>query len=428
MKILLVEFNPFQPAHTPVSLGYLASYAKKQGFQAEILNLGSDSVLSVHGFSRYLQVYRPDLIGFSAYQRNIFLVNGWAALCKRLNPACSIMIGGPQATFMPTSALEELPFVDYVCRAEGEKALATLARNIMENNVQPTHVPGWSGRGPDGNLWDGPSLDPLEDLDHYPSPYMDGTLRLEGVGEAILLASRGCPYRCAFCYTPSAFGKRIRCHSMERVVEEITWIQRQGVNRFWFADPSFTFHADRVHHLLDVLLGKGTTSEIWLETRVDLVEEGILKKMKRAGVHTVAYGLESASEDVLKRIRKPLVLEQVERAIRMTQEAELDVELFSQYGLPGESMADALKTLAFVKKNKVGIRGNTNPQQMQIYFGTEIEKKPERFGILPFPEPLPPYLSVGSRYETDWMKTGEIQEIGRLWKESSEDGGKHIVS
>ena len=87
-----------------------------------------------------------------------------------------------------------------------------------------------------------------------------------------------------------------------------------------------------------------------------------------------------------------------------------------------------MKTFRFVQENNVQIRGNTNPQQMQIYFGTEIQRDPEGFGIRPFPEPIPSYLSLGSRYETETMTVQEIQEIGRLWKEASRDGGKHIVS
>ncbi len=427
MKITLLEFNPFQPAQTPISLGYMAAYARARGHEVTVLALGSGSSLSVREFSRRIRDFRPDIVGFSAYQRNLFLVHGWARLCKELLPECSTVIGGPQALFMPTAALNDLPALDMVCRSEGEHTLMELVSARREGKGKPEGVPGWSGRGEDG-LWDGPALEPAGDLDTYPSPYLDGTLDVGGVDEAILLASRGCPYGCAFCYTPAAFGRKIRCHSVERVMEEITWIVRNGVNRFWFADPSFTFHANRVHELLDTILARGVKAEIWLETRVDLVESGLLKKMKRAGVHTIAYGLESASEEVLRKIRKPLALERVQQAIRLAQEAGIEVELFSQYGLPGESSEDALKTFRFVQENNVQIRGNTNPQQMQIYFGTEIERDPVAYGIRPFTEPIPSYLSLGSRYETEAMNVQEIQEIGRLWKEASRDGGKHIVS
>jgi radical SAM superfamily enzyme YgiQ (UPF0313 family) len=246
--------------------------------------------------------------------------------------------------------------------------------------------------------------------------------------EAILLASRGCPYKCAFCYTPKAFGKRIRYHSLERVIEELEWIRRQGLQSFWFADPSFTLQADRIHQLFDALLHKGLDMHIWLETRFDLVDEELVKQMKRVGVHTVAYGLESAADHVRKRIGKPLDPDQVVRAIRITQKAGLDVELFSQYGLPGETLEDAQGTLDFVRDNRVQVRGNTNAQQMQVYFGTQIQEDAKGFGIKPFEEPFPEYLSIGSRYETEWMKTPEIEEMGRRWKAASNDGGKHIVS
>lgn len=427
MKILLIEFNPFQPGHTPISLGYLAAYAKAQGFEAELLNVGSNTRLSVEGFTLQLKDLRPRLIGFTAYQRNIFLVKGWAEHCKRVLPDTKILIGGPQATFMPTEALLSLSPVDLICRAEGEVALVEVARRLREGEPL-THVPGWSGRAPDDTLWDGPPLDPPADLDAYPSPYLDGTLDPGRMEEAILLASRGCPYKCSFCYTPRAFGKRIRYHSLERVTEEIEWVHRQGLRRFWFADPSFTFQAERIHQLFEALLKRGLDTDLWVETRADLVDEELVAKMKRVGVHTIAYGLESAAPHVLERIGKPLDLEQVAAAIRIAQQAGIEVELFSQYALPGETFQDAQGTLRFVEDNRVRVQGNTNAQQMQVYFGTQIQQESDRFGILPFQESFPPYLSIGSRYQTEWMRSSEIEEMSRLWKGASEDGGKHIVS
>jgi len=427
MNLLLLECNPFQPAQTPISLGYLAALARRNGHRAELLSLGSDSRISLHGLSRRLLDFRPDAVGFSAYQRNLFLVHGWARWIKELLPGCTTLIGGPQAVFLPTEALRELPYLDMVCRSEGERALLEFLQRMPGGVGEGRPVRGWSGRGPAG-LWDGAPLESAVDLDEYPSPYLDGTLDLAGLEEAILLASRGCPFRCAFCYTPAAFGRTLRLHSVERVLEEIAWIVRRGVRRVWFADPSFTFHAERVHTLLDGILSRGIDVGIWLETRADLVDDPLLRRMKRAGVHTVAYGLESASEAVLRTIRKPLDLEAVGAAVRSTQEAGIQVELFAQYGLPGERYHDALETFRFVQENAVPVRGNTNPQQMQVYFGTDIQRDPGGYGIVPFGEPFPRYLSIGSRYETRWMRSEEIQAVGRLWKRASLDGGKHIVS
>ena len=82
----------------------------------------------------------------------------------------------------------------------------------------------------------------------------------------------------------------------------------------------------------------------------------------------------------------------------------------------------------FVRENGVAVRGNTNAQQMQVYFGTRIQEEAGRFGIRPFAESFPEYLSIGSRYETEWMSASDIEEMSRRWKAASEDGGKHIVS
>jgi len=143
LKILLIECNPFQPEHTPISLGYLAAYIKKNQAQAEIINLGSNSRMSIQRFTQYLREYQPSIIGFSAYQRNIFLVNGWAELCKKLIRDCKVLIGGPQATFMPTAALKELPFIDLICRSEGEAAIKELLEK-GQGGAASDAMAGWS--------------------------------------------------------------------------------------------------------------------------------------------------------------------------------------------------------------------------------------------------------------------------------------------
>lgn len=150
--------------------------------------------------------------------------------------------------------------------------------------------------------------------------------------------------------------------------------------------------------------------------------------MKRVGVHTIAYGLESASERVLKIIRKRLSLEQLRKAITLTQKYGIEVEVFSQYALPGETFKEALKTLEFVKNHGIKIQGNSNAQQMQLYFGASVTNDYKKFGIKSFPEKRPLYISIGDRYETETMTQEEIAIIKKLWRESSLDKGRRIVS
>jgi anaerobic magnesium-protoporphyrin IX monomethyl ester cyclase len=109
-------------------------------------------------------------------------------------------------------------------------------------------------------------------------------------------------------------------------------------------------------------------------------------------------------------------------------EGGLDVELFSQYALPNEELEDAMATLQFVKDCGVKIQGNTNAQQMQLYFGSDICSNHARYGVTPLRESFPPYLSVGAEFETRWMSKREIDEIKRAWRAESLDGGKRVVS
>jgi radical SAM superfamily enzyme YgiQ (UPF0313 family) len=149
--------------------------------------------------------------------------------------------------------------------------------------------------------------------------------------------------------------------------------------------------------------------------------------MARAGVEMVAYGLESASDRVLERIGKGISPGEVKRAVLKTMGRGMGVELFSQYGLPGETLRDALNTLEFVR-SLVPVRGNTNAQQMRLYFGCPISDDPGSFGIRPLDEKRPPYISVGPRYETEWMTVEDIHKVRDAWKAASLDGGKRLVS
>jgi radical SAM superfamily enzyme YgiQ (UPF0313 family) len=248
------------------------------------------------------------------------------------------------------------------------------------------------------------------------------------MSESIMLASRGCPHACVFCYTPAAFDRRIRYNSVERVLEEIAYVAGRGTGRLWFADPNFSFSEKRVIGILEGILRRNLQLEMWIETRADMLNPEMIRMMKRAGVYLVAMGLESASPNVYPALNKNLEPGEIREASRLALEAGLDVELFSQFALPNESLADAMATLEFVKDCGVKIQGNSNAQQMQLYFGSEICGDHARYGVVPLRETLPPYLSIGTEFETRWMSRSEIDEVKRAWRAESLDGGKRVVS
>ncbi len=427
VNVLLIEINPFAPASPPISLGYIAAFLKSKGFQVKILTLGEDTSVSTAGLKDIITNFQPALVGLSAYQRTMLYIMGLARLIKSINSNIKIAIGGPQATFMPSAGFAQMHDIDYISRSSGEVTLLCIACAI-EKETPFSDLSGVSYKDPDGVIRDTDDIEGFTDLDCYPSPYLNDVFDYSRMGEAIMLTSRGCPHHCKYCYTPYAFKHKVTFHSIDRVIEEIKWIRKKGVRRLWFADPNISYKWTRFQNLLDRILTDGLESEIWLQTRADLVNPELMKKMRLAGVRTIAFGLESASERVLPRLDKHLSIEKVAEAIRLAQSEDIEVELFTIFGLPNETFEDAVKTLEFVKKNKVKIMGNTNSQQMQIYFGTHMARHYEDYNILPLNTRRPAYLSIGCQYETDYMSTKEITKVQDMWRAHSLDRGRRIVS
>ncbi|MFH2011633.1 MAG: radical SAM protein [Pseudomonadota bacterium] len=428
MNILLVEINPFIPPATPISIAYITAFLRGHGFNVKILNIGENTPFSLNLLHSYIRDFKPGLIGFSTYQRNILYVIGLANYIKSFDPKIKIVIGGPQATFMPSSAIQSMGSIDYICRDEGEIALLNIASAIRDG-TDNTVISGSSCKCEDGLYYDGPCVEAYSDLDRYPSPYLQNDLiDFSNLEEAIMFTSRGCPYNCVFCYTPNAFKRKVRFHSIDRVIEEIGWVYRKGIKRFWFADPSFSINIDRIDQLMEEILRRNLKIEIWLETRADLINKELMQKMKAAGVYLVAYGLESASGKVLNGLKKNISLDDMRKAIKLTQKNGIDVELFTQYGLPNETFNDAMMTLQFLKDNDVKIRGNSNSQQMQVYFGTDVFNSYQEYGVRPLEKNMPAYMSIGKQYETEHLSSEELKKIRLIWEKESLDGVKRKVS
>jgi anaerobic magnesium-protoporphyrin IX monomethyl ester cyclase len=183
-----------------------------------------------------------------------------------------------------------------------------------------------------------------------------------------------------------------------------------------------------VVEILEGIIRKDIKVDMWIETRADMLNRKLIALMKRAGVSMLAMGLESTSENVYPHLNKNLNPGQIRHAIQMAFAHGLDVELFSQYALPHESFDDAMQTLNFVKESGVKIRGNSNAQQMQIYYGSEIASDPARFGVKPLRDNFLSCMAIGMEFETKWMSKKEIDKVKKAWKTESLDGGKGVVT
>jgi anaerobic magnesium-protoporphyrin IX monomethyl ester cyclase len=403
----------------PISLGYILAYLKAFGHEGVILDDIRSRQLTLKGLDHWIKSINPRIVGFTAYQSTMERIRFLAHYIKLIYPDILIALGGPQIALMPSAALNELLDVDLLVRGDGESALQETAL-ILEAGGSLDNVPGISYRS-SGRVFDSP-LDAItqDDLDIYPSPYLTNLLNLEGKTTAIMLSSRGCRHVCRFCITPRMCGGKVRYHSIDRVMAELEHLGRFGIERFWFADPTFTQDRDRTELLLKEKIRRGITTPFWCQTRADLVDAPLLKLLKDAGADTIAFGLESGSPGVIERTGKGIELDQLRKNVRVVQSLGLETELFSIFGLPGETVEDAKRTIDFLSELGIPILSNSGSQQMQLYFGSVYELNPKAFGIKPIPGYSPSYMSVGEDYGTSEMDVSAIRKIRNLWALANE--------
>ena len=363
-------------------------------------------------------------MGLAVYQVNIRLAMQLAKLIKMCDPSIVVVLGGPQATFMPGEALTQMPDVDLIIRGEGEVVIPALV-NCLDKQGDIRKVKGIVFRlGVE--IYETAPQSFVRNLDKLPSPYQAGVFRWSDHTAAAMLTSRGCTYNCNFCYTPRAFNRSIRVHSPQYVLADMNVCVKNGIRRFFFADPSFTFDKKRVRAIMRGIIKKRWKIEIWCETRAELVDAQLLKLMAKAGVKYIAYGLESVDPAVNKAINKRIDLRQFEETIRSTQSAGIVPEVFTLYGLPKQTRQSSLKTLSFLQDLGIKIIGNSAGQQLILFFGTDLLDNPPKYGIRLFKKLRPLYFSAGANFQTDWMSTRDIAFVARKYKSAS--AGKKYLS
>ncbi|MFA5319801.1 MAG: radical SAM protein [Candidatus Omnitrophota bacterium] len=413
-RVLLYTLPPSGGDFFPVSLGYIAASLKAQNIEAVVAEVDRITARTGREVANFVGAYKPLVVGFSVYQANIKLALQLARLVKMVDPEILVVFGGPQAGFMPKEALRRMRQVDVILRGEGENVLPELVRCVISGS-DPRHIKGIVFMLED-KVIETPPAAPAGDLDSLPSPYADNVFDLGQHESAVMLTSRGCCFDCAFCYTPRAFGRCIRAHSPRRVLADMTICVNAGISRFFFADPSFTYDKKRVAAIMRGIIKRRWTAEIWCETRTDLIDKPLLELMAKAGVIYIAYGLESSDPGVNKTLRKPIDLDRFEKIVRFTREAGIEPEVFTLYGLPGQSTGSCLETLEFLKRLGIKIVGNSAGQQLHLFFGTDIADDPERYGIRLLKKRRPLYLSPGTDFVTEQMKRRDIVTVAKAYE------------
>lgn len=188
-----------------------------------------------------------------------------------------------------------------------------------------------------------PARDLLENKDyHYP---------LLGSNCTTMQTSRGCPFPCAYyCPYPLVQGKVWRAMSPERVYQELEEIVRKyKIDKILFRDATFTFNKPRTKEICQKIIKGGLKFSWWCETRVNCLDEELLKIMKKAGCKGMNIGVETGDPKLMEIQGKPGVsLDQLEKIKKAADRIGLKLHFLLLIGLPGETKKTLYETFKMI--------------------------------------------------------------------------------
>ncbi|MFH1635848.1 MAG: radical SAM protein, partial [Chloroflexota bacterium] len=185
-------------------------------------------------------------------------------------------------------------------------------------------------------------------LQKYRMPMMKGPF-------TFIVTSRGCPAGCTFCIKHVSYQYGVRLRSPELIMEELWELKALGINYINMYSDLFTVNRGQVMELCQRMIDEKINIHWTSNSRVDFVDEEMLKMMARAGNFMIAWGLESANEQILKRVHKGIDPTKSERALRWAKEAGIMNWGYFIIGLPGETEETIRQTITFAKKMPLDI-------------------------------------------------------------------------
>lgn len=349
--------DPYLPF--PFYLAYATAVLEKEGFEVFLLD-GIAERISTEEFIRRCADFRPDFVLLEVSTASIEQdLQTTAALRERL-PEAKIAFAGLFPEAGESEFLQQHPEVDYAFRGEYEYTLREVAQALARGEQRTDH-PGTSCRDASGRVIVNPRRPLIENLDELPWParkplpmfeYHDLPGGLPGPSLQ-LWASRGCPFHCTFCAWPQIMygGDKYRVRDPVDVVDEMEAVVKEyGFRSVYFDDDTFNLGKKRMLALAEEILRRNLCIPWAVMARADTSDEETLRAMKRAGLVSIKYGVESASQEILDRCQKGLDLSKVEKTVALTKKLGINTHLTFTFGLPGETRETIRETIALAKR------------------------------------------------------------------------------
>lgn len=339
-------------------LGYMAAVFQNFGYEAKIMDYPAEK-MEWEDYIKDLKEFKPDIIVMSITTATIEKDMQAFQLAKELYPEIITITKG--AHFLSSSSKElnqnGYKAMDYAISGEAEFIIGDLIK-ALENNEPLENIGGiyyWN-EDRTGIL---KTFQPKfrEDLDSLPFPARNlmnnGLYKRPDTGKpmATISVSRGCPSSCIYCLTPAVSGRKLRKRTSKNIVDEIQeCVEKHGINEFFFKADTFTIDKKFVTEVCEDIMARGLKINWGANSRVKPLDFETLKLMKKAGCWLVAFGIESGSEESLRKMKKGATKEEAKQAVKWAKQAGLKTYAYYLFGFPWETREHVEETVKFAKE------------------------------------------------------------------------------
>jgi anaerobic magnesium-protoporphyrin IX monomethyl ester cyclase len=364
MRVLLVKPNNLSDHIQPsLGLAYLAQGIRSR-HEVKILDCIKES-LSPAEFVANLEEYRPDLIGIQCYTFDVGNVRKLLKVIKNWDSNVITVVGGSHISSDPTPGFENLrDNLDFAFAGEAEIGFPIFVDALDSKVDSPdySNIPGliWQ-KGEE--LFENPQK-MEDDLDQLGDPAWD-LIRPELYPEAQhgaffkkfpiapIITTRGCPYSCTFCAAPILSGKKLRHHSKEYVLRNISLLYHtHGIREIHIVDDNFTQDIEYAKMIVRGIIELKLDISIAMPNgiRMDYLDDELLVLLKEAGLYLVSIAVESGNDEILKDMKKGTKVHKVYRDVNLIKKHGFDIAAFFILGYPGETMETIKDTIALSLK------------------------------------------------------------------------------
>lgn len=346
----------------------------------------------------------PRLIGISCMTMEYSSVMRIASLLKE-RLAVPIVVGGIHPSLYPEQFIFDKSPVDFVVIGEGEETLLELARYIESGKVNYENIDGIAylkegrcHRAQIRSIKNDFLVSPIQvykklDMAFYTEPhaYITRHVRISGVQ---IFTSRGCPYKCTFCSNAVIMQmnkryKSVRYRPVKSVIEEIKFLRdTYHIDGFYIMDDTFCMDKRYVEEFCSELANAGIHLVWAAETRANLIDELLLKKMKKAGLVQIDIGVESGSDQMLREIQKGITVQDILQLFSLAHKYNIRTFASLIVNLPNETLEQLQETIHLLEKIRPssGVIGTTIPlpktELFNKYFAHKVKSDQEVIELL----------------------------------------------